>query len=84
MMWGWWFPGIFIMAFCVVMMVLMMGHHGSHGSGTHETGRHGRDAAERTLDNRLASGEIDVDEYKRLRDALQRARTSDPRVHPGA
>jgi uncharacterized membrane protein len=76
MMWGW---GILVVAFCVVMMVLMMGHHGSHGSRSH-----GRDTAERTLDNRLARGEIDVDEYERLRDALQRARTSEARVHPEA
>ena len=81
MMWGW---GILAIGFCVVMMVVMMGSHGSHGSRSHGPERHGRDAAERTLDNRLASGEIDVDEYDRLRDALQRARTSDPRVHTEA
>jgi len=37
-----------------------------------EPERHGPDAPERILDQRLASGEIDIDEYERLRDALQR------------
>jgi uncharacterized membrane protein len=72
---GWWWPGIVVMfvfmVFCMVMMARMMG--GMLGSGSHESERHGSDVPERTLANRLASGEIDVDEYERLRDALQRS-----------
>ena len=76
MMWGWWFPGIFVMVVCMALMWMMMGH-GMFGSRSRESERQTRDTPERTLDNRLASGEIDVDEYQRRRDELQRTRTSD-------
>jgi len=72
---GWWWPGIVVMfifmVFCMMMMARMMG--GMSDSRSHESERHGPDVPERTLANRLASGEIDVDEYERLRDALHRA-----------
>lgn len=45
------------------MMGRMMGHGGRGGHG-------GRDEPERTLSNRLARGEIDLDEYERLLGAL--------------
>jgi len=78
MMWGW---GIVIMVICMVLMARMMGH-GMFGSRSHESERQTGDAPERTLDNRLASGEIDVDEYERLEDALQRTHKADQRVGP--
>ena len=76
---GWWWPGIIVMAVfmivCMVMMARMMSH-GMSGSRSHESERHRRDVPERILANRLASGEIDLDEYERLRDALQRTADS--------
>ncbi len=38
------------------------------------------DEPHRILDQRLASGEIDVDEYQRLRDALDRPTVTDGRA----
>ncbi len=75
---GWWWPGIAVMAvfmvLCMVMMVRMMSHgmSGSHMGNPNTQG----DGSERVLANRLASGEIDVDEYERLRDTLQRTANS--------
>jgi uncharacterized membrane protein len=77
---GWWWPGIMLMAVfmivCMVMMARMMMSHGMSSSHTENAERHWRDVPERTLANRLASGEIDIDEYERLRDALQRTTDS--------
>ena len=79
MMWngfGWgWGLAIMGMIMCVAMMAMMM----SHGSSrrTREPGETNVDAPERAdapehiLARRLASGEIDVEEYRRLRDTLQ-------------
>ena len=74
MFWGW---GIVFMVICMVAMMWMMRGHSMFGSRSRESERQTRDTAERTLDNRLASGEIDVGEYQRRRDELQRSRTSD-------
>ena len=80
MWWGvaWW-PAVLIMAvvmiLCMVMMARMMGH-GMSGSRNDESERHGPDTADRILANRLASGEINVEEYERLQDALRRTRES--------
>ena len=63
--WGWFAPGLIVMAICMFMMMRMMGHaHGSHGSQSHES--HGRRSggAERILAERLARGEIDTEEYQ--------------------
>ena len=70
--WGWWGPGVFFMLICMVAMAwMMMGHgHGGHGSRTGE-GR-GGGTAKRILADRLARGEIDIDEYERRLAALQR------------
>lgn len=72
MMWGfgWWPVGVLFMVLCVVIMWRMMGHggHGDHADTEHR----GADA-ERTLANRLVTGEIDVEEYERLLDALRRS-----------
>lgn len=75
MMWGWgagwwWLVGAGFMVICMVMMARMMGGMG-HGHSGH--GSHGRsDDPERTLANRLARGEINVEEYERLLAALRR------------
>ena len=76
MMWGfgWGWAGAVVMVICIVMMVRMMSHgsHSDHGGhGTPFTTHDGIDAPERTLANRLARGEIDVDEYERLRAVLR-------------
>ena len=71
---GWW-PVILVMGVlmvvCMVMMARMMGHT-MPGSRTRDSERRGVDVPEGILAQRLASGEIDIDEYERLRDALQR------------
>ncbi len=71
MMWGWgagwWLVVAVFMVICMVMMGRMMGH-GHSGQGGHGW----RDDPERTLADRLARGEIDVEEYNRLLEALHR------------
>ena len=72
--WGWWGPGVLVMGLCMVMMVWMMAGHGSHGShhsDGDESSRNGTGSAERILADRLARGEIDVEEYDRRLRALQ-------------
>jgi putative membrane protein len=79
MMWGWgggwwWLVGAGFMVVCMLMMGRMMGGMG-HGHSGH--GGHGRsDDPERTLADRLARGEIDVEEYERLLAALRRTNHS--------
>ena len=70
MMWWWPFGAVFMIV-CMVMMFRMMGAGGMSRSRRYESARE-RPDAERILANRLASGEIDVEEYGRLRDALHR------------
>jgi uncharacterized membrane protein len=74
--WGhdWWWPGILIMALVMILIMLMMarmmGHHDSRTRfGEADPGT--PDAPERILANRLASGEIDAEQYHKLRNALQ-------------
>jgi putative membrane protein len=75
MMWGnwgsgWIWPVILVMAvMCVAMMAGMMRHGGSAHMRRPNHGN--EDAPERILAKRLARGEIDVEEFERLRDALQ-------------
>jgi putative membrane protein len=74
MMWGssWWIFGALFMVVCMVLMARMMMGHGDHGGA-----QHGQpDTPERTLDNRLARGEIDIEEYERLRETLRRRDTT--------
>jgi putative membrane protein len=73
--WGWWWLALPLMILCMVMMVRMMGHGHGHGShGTHGGGASGQgsDSAERILAERLARGEIDIEEYERRLAVLQR------------
>ncbi len=75
---GWWPVALVmgvVMILCVAMMARMMGH-GMSGSRGDESERQDPGVAERILANRLASGEIDVEEYEQLRDALRRTRES--------
>ena len=71
---GWGLVGAVFMVFCMVMMVRMMGMGHSGHSG--DSGHGGSDEPERTLANRLAKGEIDVEEYERLLEALRRTDSS--------
>jgi uncharacterized membrane protein len=68
---GWWLLGAVFMVFCMVMMMRMMGH-GHSGHGGHDRS----DDPQRTLADRLAKGEIDTEEYKRLLDVLRRTNPS--------
>ncbi|MGA9159779.1 MAG: SHOCT domain-containing protein [Actinomycetota bacterium] len=63
------------MLICAVFMARMMarmmgGMGGMCGLGRGRSGHHETDAANRILDERLARGEIDIGEYRRLRDAI--------------
>jgi putative membrane protein len=77
MMWngssGWWWPGLLLMIICLVMMMRMMGHgtHGTHGTHTGEGPGHRADGAEHILAERLARGEIDIEEYERRLEVLR-------------
>lgn len=74
--WGWpWFLVVALaMLFCMAMMARMM-RHGRTG-GTQQGSAPNETSAERILAERLARGEIEVEEYRRLRDVLRR--TSSP------
>jgi uncharacterized membrane protein len=66
---GWWWLGIVFMFVCFVLMGRMM----SHGrTGGHHGDSHQLEVPERILANRLASGEISIDEYERVLEALHR------------
>jgi uncharacterized membrane protein len=84
--WGgyhWWWPGAVLMAVfmvaCIVSMALMMGHGrmsacmgGIRGLWGQRpgSGRHQTDTSERILEERLARGEIDIGEYRRIQQTL--------------
>ena len=60
---------------CMVVMIRMMGHghgHGSHRSHTGQAAGHRAGEAKRILAERLARGEIDIENYKRRLAALNR------------
>jgi uncharacterized membrane protein len=62
------------MILIMLTMARMMGHHESRTRfGEADPGT--PDAPERILANRLASGDIDVAEYHKLRDALHQTTT---------
>lgn len=66
--WGWWWlPALFMFVVCMVMMARMMSHggHRSHAGSMGERGPYGPQRAERILADRLARGEIDIEEYER-------------------
>ena len=59
-----------VMVICMLMMGRMMGGMMGHGHSQHgEPGS--TDDPERTLADRLARGEIDIEEYQRLLEALR-------------
>lgn len=83
MMWwnhGWWGSGwgwsVFaVMAVAMIACLAMMGRMKMrHGMSrlTGETSNRGQEPPEQILARRLASGEIDVEEFERLRDTLRR------------
>ncbi len=84
-MWWWgsyhWWPGPVLMGagmlVCVAVMALMMGRGRMPGMGgmcgfwgRDRPGRHQADTSGQILDERLARGEIDVNEYHRIRRTL--------------
>jgi uncharacterized membrane protein len=64
-----------VMIICMVLMARMM-RHGMCAPPRRRAERDELLTPERLLANRLASGDIDPDEYKRLRDALERTRST--------
>jgi putative membrane protein len=77
MMWsggsgGWWLLAIPLMLICMFVMMRMMGHrHGAHGAHPGEPPAPRSGGPERILAERLARGEIDIEEYERRRAALR-------------
>jgi len=74
--WAWWQAGLMwvaVIAFWGLLIwaiyALVTGATRRTGPGPRESEPRGGDAR-RILDQRLARGEIDTDEYRRLRDAL--------------
>jgi uncharacterized membrane protein len=59
------------MIICVVMMTRMMRHGMSGGHHSHRGSRR-EETPERILAGRLANGEIDLDQYTRLLEAIRR------------
>ena len=75
---GWWLLALPLMFVCMVMMMRMMGHgHGSHGAHTGESRADRVGGPERILAERLARGEIDIEEYELRLAALRPASEPD-------
>ncbi len=89
MWWGgyhWWWPGLVLMAVfmavCVVVLAVTMGRDrlsegmgGMCGSRRRRSSRPGR-GTERILDNRLARGGIDINQFHQIQEALAEASSS--------
>lgn len=77
--WGWGWPVVLVMAVamvaCMAMMTGMM-RHGNWGRMWPGNRDEDEDTPERILARRLARGEIGVEEFQRLRDALQHTSNS--------
>jgi putative membrane protein len=70
--WAWWQGGLMWVGMLVFWGLLIWGAYALITNLTRkqsDTG-HGNDDAMRILDQRLARGEIDADEYQRLRDLI--------------
>ncbi len=69
--WGWLAFAVMavVMLACMAMMARMMMRH-STSPPTWQTSSRDQETPGQILERRLASGEIDVEEFKRLRDAL--------------
>jgi uncharacterized membrane protein len=70
MMWGWILIVAVAIAVCMAMMARMMRHDAPGRMGPADD--RDEDVPEQILARRLAGGEIDVQEFERLRDALRR------------
>ena len=68
---GWWLLGIPLMIICMVMMARMMSHGHGAGSHTNASSADGHPDARRVLADRLARGEIDIEEYESRLAALE-------------
>jgi putative membrane protein len=74
--WAWWQAGLMWVAVIVFLGLLIWAIYALATGATRRPGSRARgegppgDDARRILDERLARGEIDTDEYRRLRDAL--------------
>ena len=69
--WAWWQGGLMWIGMIVFWGLLIWGAYALITGLTRKPGTTGSgDGAVRILDQRLARGEIDTDDYRRLRDAL--------------
>lgn len=82
--WGWILVIAVAMVVCMAMMARMMMGHGAWGRMWPAGNRdEDQDLPERILARRLASGEIDVAEFERLRDALRQTNSTADAAEPG-
>ena len=74
--WFWLGPCLLLMVVCAVIMMRMMGHgtHGTHGPLQGTPGGRRAGEAEQILADRLARGDIDIEQYERRLETLQRTR----------
>jgi uncharacterized membrane protein len=97
-MWWWggyhWWPGPVLMGVgmlaCMAVMALMMGHGrmpgmgGMRGFWRQHSYRDQADTSEQILDKRLARGEIDIEEYRRIRQTLEKNSPAGSEEHAGS
>jgi uncharacterized membrane protein len=99
MWWGgyhWWWPGLVLMCVgmlaCVAVMALTMGHGRMPGMGgmcgfwgRNHSRAHQADTSGQILEDRLARGEIDISEYRRIRQTLAKVNSpADSEEHAGS
>lgn len=68
--WAWWQGGLMWLGMIVLWGLLIWGAYALITNLTRKPGAPDSDDALRILDQRLARGEIDGDEYQRLRDLI--------------
>lgn len=73
--WWMWIPGLFITLLIVAGIVVLIVLVVSSSRRTYTTEPRELDSARRILDERLARGEISVEQYRELRSALSQERS---------
>jgi len=81
--WVFWQAGLMWAGVLLFWGLLIWGAYALMRDANRKSRRAGHDDARGILDRRLASGEIDADEYRRLRDLIS-AKDTDDRVSSGS